>query len=104
MPDERALQCRHANPVTGFYAIAHDLLQLHSKELHLIGDFSRLPIAIKVREECSCLLWIGIPNENGQVDTTRSDKRGVESVYVIRCEEYDPLFARGDTIQSVQES
>jgi hypothetical protein len=100
--NECALQRRHADPATGLDAIAHDLLQLHSELLHLIKNaVFCLSIAIKVREEHSCLLCISVANENGQVDTTRSDECGIESVYVIRGEEYDTLFTRSDTVQSV---
>ena len=107
MSDEHALQRRHADLTTTFYAITHYLLQLPSLELHLIrsiGIAFSLPISVKVREERSGLLRNGIGDESCQVDATGPDERRIESVQVVRREEYDPLFARGDAVQSVQES
>jgi len=69
-----------------------------------IGIAFSLPICVKVREERSGLLWNGIVDESCQVNATGPDERGIESVQVVRREEYDPLFARGDAVQSVQES
>ena len=105
--DEHALQRRHANSTTVFYAIAHYLLHLPPKGLYLVGRSTivlHLPITVKVREERSGLLWNGVVNESCQVDTARPDECRIESVYVVRCKEYDPLLARGDTVQGVQES
>ena len=105
VPDERPLQRRHANSATIFDAIAHDLLHLLCEGLHLVGSIIiHPPIFIKVREERSGLLWHRVVNERCQVDTARPDECGIESVDVVRREEYDPLFARGDTVQSVEES
>jgi len=104
--DERALQRRHADPTTIFNAIIHYLLHLPSLELHLfrsISIASSLPISVKVREERSGLLWNGIVDESCQVNATGPDERRIESVQVVRREEYDSLFARGDTVQGVQE-
>ena len=105
MSDEHALQCRHANSTTVLYALPHDLLHLPSEKLDFIvrSVVFRLPIAVKVREECSSLLRNCIVDERCQVDTARPDECGIESVNVVRCEEYDPFLARGDTVQSVQE-
>jgi hypothetical protein len=105
--DEHALQSRHANPTTVLHPITHYLLYLPSEELDLIIRSTvvfRLPIAVKVREEGSGLLRNCVVDRRRQVDTTRPDKCGIESVNVVRSEEYNPLFARGDTVQSVQES
>jgi hypothetical protein len=104
--DEHALQSRHANPATDLHTIAHYLLHLPSEKLYSVFGrvFTfRLPVAIKVREERSGLLGNGIVDEGCQVDTARPDKCRIESFYVVRGEEYDPLFARGDTVQSIQE-
>jgi hypothetical protein len=103
--DERALQRRHADPATVFYAIAHYLLHLPSLELHLVvgSVVFRWPIAVKVCEERSGLLWNGVVDESCQVNAAGPDECGIESVQVVRREEYDPLFTRGDAVQSVQE-
>ena len=102
MSDEHALQSRHANPTTVLHALTHYLLHLPSEELDLI--IVRLPITVKVREEGSGLLRNSVVDTGCQVDTTRPDKCRIESVNVVRSEEYNPLFARGDTVQAVQES
>ena len=107
MSDEHALQRRHADLTPIFNAITHYLLHLPSLEPHLVRSINvafSMPISVKVREERPGLLWDGIVYESCQVNATGPDERGIESVHVVRCEEYDPLFARGDAIQGVQES
>ncbi len=107
MSDEHALQSRHASPATDPHTIAHYLLHLPSEKLYFVFGrvFTfRLFVAIKVREERSGLLGNGIVDEGCQVDTARPYKCRIESFNVVRGEEYDPLFARGDTVQSIQES
>jgi hypothetical protein len=103
--DERALQRRHADSVTVLHAIAHYFLHLPFEELQIVRSrvSSCLPVAVKVREERSGLFGNGIVNETGQVDAAGPNERWIESIYMVCREEYDPLFARGDAIQSVQE-
>ena len=106
MSDEHALQSRHTNSVTVLYAIPHYLLHLPSEALHVVVRTvaCHLSVAVKVCEQRSSLLWNCIVDERGQVDAARPDECGIESVNVVRREEYDPLFARGNTVQSVQKS
>ena|SRR6266478_1513857 len=108
MSDEHTLQSCHANPMTVLHAIAHNLLHLPSEEFHFVIRcvvvFYLPNIAVKVCEERSGLLRDCIANERCQVDTTRPDECGIKSVNVVRSEEYDPFFARGDTVQRIQES
>jgi hypothetical protein len=87
--------------MTVLYAITHYLLHLPAEKLSLA--VFRLPITVKVSEEGSGLLRNSVVDRRCQVDTTRPDECGIESVNVVRSEEYNPLFARGDAVQSVQE-